>query len=153
MMVLTCALMMLAAQPLFDPLTPSSTAIFTLMMGHQSHGPSPVVLLLLLQWAPYISTHLHTISIRHYSRVLIVIAMAMVDLADLHPYLSNYFANFSTCDTCIFIIMNGYAKYEYQTHIKQQSNRLGNRFVTGDLWIEAIHLTLCHYLHQFRYCR
>ena len=95
----------------------------------------------------------HTAPIQHTSRVTATTAIIGVDFADLHTHSSKKSTILHAQDTCIFIIMNGYAQYECQTHIKQQSNRLVNRFVTGGLWIEPIHLTLCHHLHQFRYCR
>ena len=107
MMALTYVLIILAAQPLLDPLTPSTTAIFTLMKVHQRHGSPLVALILLLQEVLSINNYLHTEFIWYCSRVLIVITMSVVDLDDPLPHLSNYLATFSTCDTCISIFMLG----------------------------------------------
>ena len=107
MMALTYVLIILAAHPLLDPLTTSTTAIFTLMKVHQIHGSPPVALILLLQEVLSINNCLHTAFIWYCSRVLIIIAMSVVDLAGPHPYLSNYLAKLSTSDTCISIFMKG----------------------------------------------
>ena len=80
MMALTYVLIILAAHPLLDPLTTSTTAIFTLMKVHQIHGSPPVALILLLQEVLSINNYLHTEFIWYCSRVLIVITMSVVDL-------------------------------------------------------------------------
>ena len=53
----------------------------------------------------------HTAPIQHTSRVTATTATAIVgvDFADLHTHSSKKSTIFHAQDTCIFIIMNGYA--------------------------------------------
>ena len=51
----------------------------------------------------------HTAPIQHTSRVTATTAIIGVDFADLHTHSSKKSTIFHAQDTCIFIIMNGYA--------------------------------------------